>query len=177
MDIKGTTVISVRKGSKVAIASDGQVTFGQATIIKNNAQKVRKLEKFNILIGFAGATADAFTLLELFEAQLQSYKGNIKRASIELAKKWRTDKMLRRLEAMIAVADKESSLIISGTGDVIEPADGILAIGSGGMYARSAAIALLKHSDLEVKDIVKESLLIAASICVYTNDQISIEEL
>ena len=176
-NIRGTTVLCVRKGNSVVIGADGQVTFGSSTVIKHNAKKIRKMKEFKVLVGFAGATADAFTLVEQFEGILKNYQNNIKRAAIELAKQWRTDKMLRRLEAMLAVANHESSLIISGNGDVIEPTDGIVAIGSGGMYAQSAAKALLKHSNLNAAEIVKESLLIASSICIYTNDEINIEEL
>ena len=176
-EIHGTTVLSVRKGKKVAMGSDGQVTLGQAAVIKHNARKVRRLKDHNVLVGFAGATADAFALLEQFEALLTTYQSNVRRAAIELAKKWRTDKILRRLEAMLSVAGVENSLIISGSGDVIEPTDGILAIGSGGLYAQSAAMALLKNTDMTAMEIVKESLGIAANICVYTNDQLTLEEI
>jgi ATP-dependent HslUV protease subunit HslV len=173
----GTTVLSVRSKSCVAMGSDGQVTMGQHAIIKHDAVKIRKLPKHGIIVGFAGATADAFALLEQFEGLLETYQSNLKKAAIELAKKWRMDKVLRRLEALLAVANKEHSLIISGNGDVIEPTNGILAIGSGGLYAQAAAQALLQHSELESGEIVKESLLIASSICVYTNNNINIEEL
>ncbi|BBM88160.1 ATP-dependent protease subunit HslV [Candidatus Uabimicrobium amorphum] len=176
LEIHGTTVLCVRDKNTVAMASDGQVTQGNVAILKNNAKKVRKING-NILIGFAGATADAFTLMELFEEMVTKFQGNIQKSAIELAKKWRTDRILHRLDALMAVANAESSLLISGSGDVIEPADGILAIGSGGMYAYAAAKALQDHSSLTAKEITKEALLIAASICVYTNDHITMEEL
>jgi ATP-dependent HslUV protease subunit HslV len=176
-NIQGTTVVCVRRGNAVAIGSDGQVTLQNATILKHDAQKIRKLTDYQVLIGFAGSTADALTLVEQFEGILKNYQSNIRRAAIELAKKWRTDKILRRLDAMLAVANRDCSLLISGNGDVLEPSDGILAIGSGGMYARAASQALLKHTQLSAAQIVKESLLIAASICIYTNDKICIEEL
>lgn len=171
-----TTVISVRHKGKVAIAGDGQVSLGNV-VMKHNAKKVRKIFNNNILIGFAGASADAFALFSKFEDKLTKYSGNLSRAAVELAKDWRTDKILRRLEALLAVADKEYSFIISGTGDVIEPDDGIMAIGSGGPYAHAAAKALIKYSDLSAKDIVLEALTIASEICIYTNENISIEEL
>lgn len=174
---EGTTVLCVRRGTSVAIGSDGQITMAQGVIFKNNAKKIRKLEEYQILLGFAGATADALTLVEQFEGCLKEYHRNIRKASIELAKRWRTDKMLRHLDAMLAVADKDHSLVISGNGDVIEPTDGVIAIGSGGMYANAASQALLKHTQLTALEIVKEALQIAASICIYTNDQISVEEL
>ncbi len=171
-----TTVISVRRGDKVALGGDGQVTLGQ-TVMKHNAKKVRRMYNDKVLAGFAGATADAFTLFEKFEAKLESYHGNLTRAAVELAKDWRTDRMLRRLEALLIVADKEHTLIISGTGDVLDPEDGIAAIGSGGAYAQAAAKALFLHSDLDAGSIVKESLQVAANICIYTNTQIHVEEL
>ncbi len=171
-----TTVISVRRGDKVALGGDGQVTLGQ-TVMKHNARKVRRMYNDKVLAGFAGATADAFTLFEKFEAKLESYHGNLMRAAVELAKDWRTDRMLRRLEALLIVADKENTLIISGTGDVIGPEDGIAAIGSGGAYAQAAAKALFLHSGLDAAGMVKESLRIAADICIYTNTQIHVEEL
>jgi len=171
-----TTVISVRRGDKVALGGDGQVTLGQ-TVMKHNAKKVRRMYNDKVLAGFAGATADAFTLFEKFEAKLESYHGNLTRAAVELAKDWRTDRMLRRLEALLIVADKEHTLIISGTGDVLDPEDGIAAIGSGGAYAQAAAKALFVHSDLDASSIVKEALQIAANICIYTNTQIHVEEL
>lgn len=173
---KGTTIICVRKKDKVAMGGDGQVTFGQ-TVLKHNAKKVRKMYHDKVLAGFAGATADAFTLFEKFETKLESYRGNIKRAAVELAKDWRTDKMLRRLEALLIVADKDHTFIISGTGDVIEPDDGIAAIGSGGPYALAAAKALVDNSKLEPKKIVEEAMKITANICIYTNETLNIEEL
>lgn len=173
---KGTTILCVRKKDKVAMGGDGQVTFGQ-TILKHNAKKVRKMYSDKVLAGFAGATADAFTLFEKFETKLETYRGNIKRAAVELAKDWRTDKMLRRLEALLIVADKDHTFIISGTGDVIEPDDGIAAIGSGGPYALAAAKALIDNSKLEPSKIVAEAMKITANICIYTNEAINIEEL
>jgi ATP-dependent HslUV protease subunit HslV len=174
--IRSTTILSVRKGGKVSMAGDGQVTFGQ-TIMKANARKVRKMYKDSVLVGFAGASADAFALFAKLESKIEEYHGNLPRAAVELAKEWRTDKILRRLEAMLAVADKEYSYILSGTGDVIEPSEGIIAIGSGGPYALAAAKALLLHSDMEAKEIVEEAMKIANSICIYTNNVISIEEI
>jgi ATP-dependent HslUV protease subunit HslV len=172
----GTTVLCVRKDGKVAIGGDGQVTLGQ-TVLKHNAKKIRRMYNNNVLAGFAGATADAFTLFEKFEGKLETYRGNITRAAVELAKDWRTDKILRRLEALLIVADKEHSFIISGNGDVIEPEDGIAAIGSGGPYAQAAAKALLYHTQLAPKQIVEEAMKITSKICIYTNESISIEEL
>ncbi|MBI5408685.1 MAG: ATP-dependent protease subunit HslV [Nitrospirae bacterium] len=172
----GTTVLCVRKDGKVAIGGDGQVTLGQ-TVLKHNAKKIRKMYHDNVLAGFAGATADAFTLFEKFEGKLETYRGNIARAAVELAKDWRTDKILRRLEALLVVADKEHSFIISGNGDVIEPEDGIAAIGSGGPYAQAAAKALIVHTQLEPGKIVEEAMKITSKICIYTNESISIEEL
>jgi len=172
----GTTIICVRKDGSVAMAGDGQVTMGSA-IVKQGARKVRKLYNDRVLAGFAGATADAFTLIEKFEAKVEEYHGNITRASVELAKEWRTSKMLRQLEALLIVADKEHTFIISGTGDVIEPDDGIAAIGSGGQYAQAAAQALVKHSGLDASGVVKEAMSIAAGICIYTNDRINLETL
>ncbi|OPY73320.1 MAG: ATP-dependent protease subunit ClpQ [Syntrophorhabdus sp. PtaU1.Bin050] len=174
--MEATTVLCVRHKGKVAIAGDGQVTMG-STVMKHTAKKVRRLYQDRCLAGFAGATADAFTLFERFEKKLEQYNGNIARASVELAKDWRTDRMLRRLEALLVVADTEHTLILSGTGDVIEPDDGVAAIGSGGAYAQAAARALVKHTDLSALDIAKESMRIASEICVYTNDRIVIEEL
>ena len=176
MELRGTTIIAVKKGNNVALGGDGQVTFGN-TVFKKNAKKIRKLYKNQVLVGFAGGTADAFTLLEKFEGKLEKYSGNLLKASVELAKDWRTDKILRRLEAMLIAADKNSLLIISGLGDVIEPEDGIAAIGSGGPYAQAAAKALIKNSDLNAEDIVKKSLEIAAEICIYTNPNITIENI
>lgn len=172
-----TTIVAVKKGEHVAIAGDGQVTFGQATVMKHKARKVRRLFKGKVIAGFAGSVADAFTLFDKFEQKLEEYHGNLQRAAVELAKEWRTDKMLRNLEALLLVADTQNILIISGSGEVIEPDDGIAAIGSGGNYALAAARALVKHSDLSTSDIVREAMLVAASICVYTNEQINVEEL
>ena len=171
----GTTILSVRKGGTVVIAGDGQVSMG-ATIVKANARKVRRLGKGEVICGFAGATADAFTLFERLEAKLETHPGNLTRAAVELAKDWRTDRYLRRLEAMMAVADAKTSLILSGTGDVLEPEDSLIGIGSGGAYALSAAKALLS-SELEAEAIAKRAMEIAASICVYTNENILIESL
>ena len=172
----GTTVLCVRHGGKVALAGDGQVTV-QNTIMKHTARKVRRLYQDKCLAGFAGATADAFTLFEKFEKKLEQYNGNLTRAAVELAKDWRTDRMLRRLEALLIVADGEHTFVLSGNGDVIEPDDGIAAIGSGGPYAQAAAKALVAHTDLSAVDIVKEAMLIASQICIYTNDRLVIEEL
>jgi ATP-dependent HslUV protease subunit HslV len=176
MEFHGTTIISVRKDGRVAIGGDGQVTMGN-TVMKHNARKVRKLHNDTVLAGFAGATADAFTLIEKFEGRLEEYHGNLARAAVELAKEWRTSKMLRQLEALLIVADAEHTLIISGTGDVIEPEDGIAAIGSGGPYAQAAAQALMKHSALDAATVVKEAMEIASRICIYTNSQIVMEEI
>lgn len=173
---RGTTIVVVRKDGKVAIGGDGQVSLAN-TILKNNAKKVRRLFNNQVLVGFAGGTADAFTLFERFEAKLEMYQGKLIRAAVELAKDWRSDRILRRLEAMLAVADKEASLIISGNGDVIEPEKGLIAIGSGGPFAQSAATALLENTDLDAYNIVEKSLKIAAGICVYTNHHLTIEEL
>ncbi|MTI47980.1 ATP-dependent protease subunit HslV [Sporosalibacterium faouarense] len=175
--LRGTTIIAIKKGEKVAIAGDGQVTMGDKTVMKHTAKKVRKLYNGKVLIGFAGSVADAFTLSEKLEEKLEQYGGNLKRAAVELAKDWRKDKVLRKLEAMLIACDKENLFVISGTGDVIEPDDGIAAIGSGGNYALSAGKALLKHSSLDLDEIAKESLLIASSICVFTNSHITVEGL
>lgn len=172
-----TTIVAVKQGERVAMAGDGQVTFGQATVMKHSAKKVRRLFHGQVLAGFAGSVADAFTLFDKFEKKLEEYHGNLARAAVELAKEWRTDKMLRQLEALLLIADKHSLLIVSGSGEVIEPDDGIAAIGSGGNYALAAARALSKHTNLAAGEIVRESLQIAAAICVYTNDQIAVEEL
>ena len=172
-----TTIVAVKKGEHVAIAGDGQVTFGEATVMKHKARKVRRLYNGKVIAGFAGSVADAFTLFDKFEKKLEAYHGNLQRAAVELAKEWRTDKMLRNLEALLLVADTQNLLILSGSGEVIEPDDGIAAIGSGGNYALAAARALAKHTDLPTSEIVREAMLIAASICVYTNEQISVEEL
>jgi ATP-dependent HslUV protease subunit HslV len=174
--IRSTTVLVVRKNGEVAIAGDGQVSLGEA-VVKSGAKKIRRLYNGKILAGFAGTTADAFTLFERFEAKLEQYGGNLVRSAVELTKDWRMDKYLRRLEALLVVADKETSLLISGNGDVLEPDDGIVAIGSGGGYATAAARALVKHSGLSAREIAEASLKIAAEICVYTNDTITIETL
>jgi ATP-dependent HslUV protease subunit HslV len=174
--IKGTTIICVRHRGKVALGGDGQVTMAN-TVIKHGAKKIRRLYQDKIIAGFSGATADAFTLFEKFEEKLEQYHGNITRAAVELAKDWRTDRILRRLEALLVVADQEHTFLISGTGDVIEPDDEVIAIGTGGPYALAAARSLLKYSDLDAKAIVEESMRIAAEICIYTNNQIIIEEL
>lgn len=174
--IKSTTVICVRHKGEIAMAGDGQVTIGQ-TILKHSARKIRRLYKDSVLAGFAGATSDAFALFSRFEAKLEEYRGNLSRAAIELAKDWRMDKALRQLEALLIVADKDASFLISGNGDVVEPDDGIIAIGSGGPYALAAARALIKYTDLSAKDIALEALRISAGICVYTNDFIVVEEL
>ena len=173
---KGTTICCVRKGSQVALAGDGQVSLGN-TVMKHGARKVRRLYQDQVLAGFAGSTADAFTLFEKFEAKLQEFRGNLPRAAVALAKDWRTDRALRRLEALLIVADKDVSLIISGSGDVIEPDDGVAAIGSGGSFALAAARGILNHSELEPEKIAREALLIAAGICIYTNDNIAVEVL
>ena len=171
-----TTVVSVRHRGQVALAGDGQVTIGQ-TVVKAGARKVRKLHHERVLAGFAGAVADAFTLFARFEARLEEYRGDLPRAAVELAKDWRTDRVLRRLEALLAVADRDHSLIVSGTGDVIEPDDGLIGIGSGGPYALAAARALVSHADLDAKTIAAEAMRIAAGICIYTNDHIAVETL
>ncbi|MFZ5996852.1 MAG: ATP-dependent protease subunit HslV [Nitrospirota bacterium] len=172
----GTTILCVRRNNEVAIASDGQVTMG-STVVKHNARKIRKLYNDKVLAGFAGATADAFTLFEKFESKLEAYRGNITRASVELAKDWRTDRILRRLEALLLVADAEHTFILSGTGDVIEPESGVAAIGSGGPYAQASARALYENTDLPPLEIVKKAMDIASDICIYTNKTITIEEL
>lgn len=173
---RGTTILSVRRNGHVVIGGDGQVSFGQ-TVMKANARKVRRLYQDRVIAGFAGGTADAFTLFERFEAQLEKYQGNLVRAAVELAKDWRTDRALRRLEAMLAVADLEASLIVTGTGDVIEPERGLIAIGSGGPYAQAAARALLDNTELSAREIAEQALGIAADICIYTNREFTIEEL
>jgi ATP-dependent HslUV protease, peptidase subunit HslV len=174
--IRSTTVIAVRRGDAVAVAGDGQVTLGN-TVMKGTAKKVRRMHDGNVIVGFAGASADAFTLFERLEAKLKEYNGNLTRACVELAKDWRMDRMLRRLEAMLIAADKKSSFLVSGTGDVIEPDSGILAIGSGGSYALSAARALARHTELSAADIARTSLQIASEICIYTNSEIVLEEI
>ncbi|SEO81913.1 ATP-dependent protease subunit HslV [Propionispora vibrioides] len=172
-----TTIIAVRQHGKIAIAGDGQVTFGGNTVMKHNAKKVRRLYHGKVLAGFAGSVADAFTLFAKFEAKLEEFNGNLMRAAVELAKEWRMDRVLRRLEALLIVADAERMLIISGNGEVIEPDDGVTAIGSGGSYALAAARAMVKFSELSAAEIVREALLIAADICVFTNNHITVEEL
>lgn len=172
----GTTILSVRRGQRVAMGGDGQVTLGQI-VIKASARKVRRIYQGRILAGFAGGTADAFTLFERFEAKLEKHQGNLLRSAVELAKEWRSDRALRRLEAMLAVADRDNSLIISGNGDVVEPEQGIVAIGSGGGYAHSAARALLDNSQLEPSEVVRKSLQIAADLCIFTNQNLTIEVL
>ena len=176
LTMHATTIVTVRKGGKVVIAGDGQVSLGQ-TVMKANAKKVRRLGKGNVIAGFAGATADAFTLLERLEAKLEQYPDQLTRAAVELAKDWRTDRYLRRLEAMMAVADRKVSLLLTGTGDVLEPEDNLIAIGSGGPFAQAAARALLDNSELSARDIVEKSLAIAGDICIYTNHNRTIEEL
>jgi len=173
---RGTTILSVRRGDMVAIGGDGQVTLGD-TILKGNARKIRRLFKDAVIAGFAGGTADAFTLFERFEAKLEKHRGNLTRAAVELAKDWRTDRMLRRLEALLAVADTSTSLIITGNGDVVEPENGLIAIGSGGPYAQAAARAMLEETSLDARDIVEKGLAIAADICIYTNHNRVIETL
>ena len=173
---RGTTILSVRRENSVVIGGDGQVSLGN-TVMKGNARKVRRLYKDKVIAGFAGGTADAFTLFERFEAQLEKHQGHLVRAAVELAKDWRTDRALRRLEALLAVADRESSLIITGNGDVIEPEDGIMAIGSGGPFAQSAARALMENTSLPARDVVEKGLSIAADICIYTNHNRTIEEI
>jgi ATP-dependent HslUV protease subunit HslV len=175
-ELRATTIIAVRHRGRVVMAGDGQVTLGQ-TIMKRNARKVRRLYQDRVLAGFAGAGADALTLFERFETKLGQVNGNLRRAAVELAKDWRTDRLLRRLEALLVVADVESSLVVSGTGDLIEPEDGLCAIGSGGNFALAAARGLARHSTLDARQIAEEALRIAAGLCVYTNDQLVIEEL
>jgi len=174
--MRGTTIISVRHKGKVAIAGDGQVTLGE-TVLKQKASKIRTLYKGKVLAGFSGATSDAFALFSRFEGKLEEYRGNLPRAAIELAKDWRLDRALRRLEALLIVADKENSFLISGTGDVVEPDDGIIAIGSGGAYALAAARALVKNTDLTAKELALEAMKVSSEICIYTNNKISVEEL
>jgi ATP-dependent HslUV protease subunit HslV len=174
--IRGTTILSVRRAGKVVIGGDGQVSMGN-TVMKGNARKVRRLYKGQVLAGFAGATADAFTLFERFEGKLEKHSGHLVRSAVELAKDWRTDRMLRRLEALLVVADREASLILTGTGDVVEPEDSLMAIGSGGSYAQAAARAMLDTTELSAREVVERGLGIAADICVYTNHNLVIEEL
>ncbi len=174
---RSTTVIGVIRDGKAAIGSDGQVTLGQSIVMKNNARKIRKVYNNQILVGFAGATADAFTLLQRFEEKCETNRGNLTKASIEMAKDWRTDRYLRKLEAMLAVMNQKEMFLISGTGDVIEPEEGIVTIGSGGPYALSAAQAMIRHTPLSARQIVEEALNIAGNICIYTNTHTTIEEL
>ncbi len=175
-NMHGTTILSVRHNGKVAVGGDGQVTLGN-TIMKHSANKVRRMYNDKIIGGFAGGTADAFALFSRFEEKLEKYNGNLARSAVELAKDWRTDKILRRLEAMLLVVDKEQSFLVSGTGDVVEPDEGVMAIGSGGMFAQSAALALIRHSNLESRQIVEEAMKIAQAVCIYTNSNVTIEEL
>ena len=173
--MNGTTIVAIKKDNKVAIAGDGQITFGNATIMKNTAKKVRRIYNDNVIIGFAGSVADALTLAEILEEKLEQYSGNLKRAAVELAKEWRRDKVLRRLEALLIAADKDNLLLISGNGEVIEPEEGVIAIGSGGNYALASGKALLKYSNLTAEEMARESILIASSICIYTNSNITAE--
>lgn len=172
---EATTIVAVKKGTQVAIAGDGQVTFGQNVVMKTNAVKIRRLYEGQVIAGFAGSVADAFTLFGKFEEKLKETGGNLTRAAVEIAKEWRTDRVLRRLEALLIVADKERMFIVSGNGEVIEPDDGITAIGSGGSYALAAARALARHTNLGADEIAREALIIAAEICIYTNDRITVE--
>ncbi len=174
--IRGTTVIAVRRGGRVVLAGDGQVTMGD-TVMKNSARKVQRLRDGKVLAGFAGSTADAVALVERFEAKLEEYNGVLRRAAVELAKDWRTDRLLRRLEALMIIADKDETLLLSGTGDVIEPDDGLLAVGSGGSYALAAARALVGSTELSAREVAERAMKVAAEICLYTNDSITIEEL
>ena len=174
--MRGTTILSVRKGGKVVVAGDGQVTLGD-TIMKGGARKVRRLHDGKVIVGFAGSTADAFTLFERFEGKLKQFNGNLRRAAVELAKDWRTDRALRRLEALLVAADATETLVLSGSGDVIEPDAGVSAVGSGGKYAESAALALMRHSDLDAEQCAREAMRIAADICIYTNHNLTVEML
>jgi ATP-dependent HslUV protease subunit HslV len=174
--MQGTTICAVRRGNRCAVAGDGQVTMGEKTIFKQNAQKVRRIYHDRVVVGFAGSVADAFALSEKFEAKLEQFGGNLERSAVELAREWRSDKAMRQLEAMLIAADGESMLIVSGTGEVIDPDDGIAAIGSGGNYALAAARALLENTDLPAREIAEKALRIASGICVYTNDHIRVEE-
>jgi ATP-dependent HslUV protease subunit HslV len=174
--IRGTTILALRHGDKLVVAGDGQVSFGN-TVMKRGARKVRRIYNGKVIAGFAGASADAFTLFDKFEKQLEQHNGNLRRAAVELAKDWRTDRVLRRLEALLIAADRETMLVLSGSGDIIEPDDNVIAIGSGGNYALAAARVLMKHSQLDARVIAEEAMRVAASICIYTNDQLVIEEL
>lgn len=175
-EFHGTTILALRHKGTVVVAGDGQVSLGQ-TVMKRGARKVRRIYEGKVIAGFAGATADAFTLFEKFEKQLQQYNGNLRRAAVELAKDWRTDRVLRRLEALLIIADKDALLVLSGSGDVIEPDDDVIAIGSGGNYALAAARVLIKHSQLDARAIAEEAMRVAAEICIYTNDQLTVEVL
>lgn len=177
MKFEGTTILAVRRNGKCALAGDGQVTFGESTVMKHGAKKVRRLYHDKVIIGFAGSVADAFSLLERFEAKLEKYSGSLRKAAVSLAQEWRSDKALRQLQAMLIAADVNDLLLISGTGEVIDPDDDILAIGSGGMYALSAARALYRNTDMEARDIVVRAMEIASEICVYTNNNLTVEEL
>lgn len=174
---KGTTIIAVRKGDRVSVAGDGQITFGENTILKHGAKKIRRLYNGEVIVGFAGSVADALTLSQKFEEKLEQYGGNLKRAAVELAQEWRKDKILRKLEALLIAVDKKDTLLISGTGEVIEPDEDVIGIGSGGNYAMAAALALRHNTDLDTEDIAKKALEIASKICVYTNDTITVETL
>ncbi|ABY92985.1 ATP-dependent protease subunit HslV [Thermoanaerobacter brockii subsp. lactiethylicus] len=174
---KGTTIIAVRKGAKVSVAGDGQITFGENTILKHGAKKIRRLYNGEVIVGFAGSVADALTLSQKFEEKLEQYGGNLKRAAVELAQEWRKDKILRKLEALLIAVDKKDTLLISGTGEVIEPDEDVIGIGSGGNYAMAAALALRYNTDLDTEDIAKKALEIASKICVYTNNNITVETL
>jgi ATP-dependent HslUV protease subunit HslV len=174
--LHATTVVAALRGGSIAMGADGQVTVGE-TIMKHGAEKVRRVAKGRVVVGFAGGVADALTLLELLEAKLEAYPGNVRRAAVELAREWRTDRILRRLEAMLLVGDRESLLVVSGNGDVIEPDDGVAAIGSGGSYALAAARSLMRHTELGAEDVVRESLVVASEICIYTNDRINVVSL
>ncbi len=176
MEIRGTTIVAVRKDGKTALAGDGQVTAGQTTVMKSNAVKVRRLYEDKVVVGFAGSVADAFTLCEKFEEMLQKYAGNLMRSAVELAQLWRSDKIMRKLEAMMIVANSDEMFLVDGTGNVIEPEDGICAIGSGGNYALSAARALMKHTNMTAREIAEESIKVAGEICIFTNDHITVEE-
>ena len=176
MTLKGTTICAVRKDGKIAVAGDGQVTMGESTIFKATAHKVRRIYGGKVVTGFAGTVSDAFALCDRFEAKLEQYSGNLERAAVELAQEWRSDKAMRKLEAMLICADKENLLVLSGTGEVIEPDDGVVAIGSGGNYALAAARALVENTDLPCEEVARKALLIASSICVYTNDHITVEK-
>jgi ATP-dependent HslUV protease subunit HslV len=176
MTIKGTTICAVRRNGECAMAGDGQVTMGESTIMKNGAKKVKRIYNGQVVVGFAGSVSDAFALSEKFEDKLKQFSGNLQRAAVELAQEWRTDKAMRKLEAMLICADKENLLVLSGSGEVIEPDDGVVAIGSGGNYALAAARALMENTDLPCEEVARKALLIASSICVYTNDHITVEK-